>query len=344
MASPSRLFVHRSTAHVDSITSKVGDLIKRALNAITQSNQAEDPLRVPPPVFAERVHADRPAPSYPHCLVTDASKLLIRLQKYDKLECAGTKQLEDFERTCIEMLKEFQQVQWTYLGELLTKRKEEDKLKEVEQREISKSIAATKAPILDKDARNIMQFLDYHDTYKSANPLARCMKIREGLPDALKERVINETNPDSILSLLRRLYMAEDVILPLARAEIQALPNAPAVNSAQEGKAYACILSFVTKLQKSDLYERLDFSTITLAASKLSRVRQDTWDKDWLMKSQTMTGTSLRTQEDAKRDLFVEFLKLQDNLLQRRLLQTTLQQKEKTEQTKHTKTFATRGT
>ena len=56
------------------------------------------------------------------------------------------------------MLKEFQQVQWkggvvlhtkdqdlqvqlqttkTYLGELLTKRKEEDKLKEVEQREIS---------------------------------------------------------------------------------------------------------------------------------------------------------------------------------------------------------------
>ena len=41
MASPSRLFVHRSTAHVDSITSKVGDLIKRALNAITQSNQAE---------------------------------------------------------------------------------------------------------------------------------------------------------------------------------------------------------------------------------------------------------------------------------------------------------------
>ena len=131
--------------------------------------------------------------------------------------------------------------------------------------------------------------------------------------------------------------MAEDVILPLARAEIQALPNAPAVNSAQEGKAYACILSFVTKLQKSDLYERLDFSTITLAASKLSRVRQDTWDKDWLMRSQTMTGTSLRTQEDAKRDLFVEFLKLHDNLLQRRLLQTTLQQKEKTEQTRHTK-------
>ena len=144
MASPSRLSVHRSTAHVDSITSKVGDMIKRALNAITQSNQAEDPLRVPPPVFAERVHADRPAPSYPHCLVTDASKLLIRLQKYDKLECAGTKQLEDFERTCIEMLKEFQQVQWkggvvlhtkdqdlqvqlqtakTYLGELLTKRR-----------------------------------------------------------------------------------------------------------------------------------------------------------------------------------------------------------------------------
>ena len=90
------------------------------------------------------MHADRPAPSYPHCLVTDASKLLIRLQKYDKLECAGTKQLEDFERTCIDMLKEFQQVQWkggvvlhtkdqdlqaqlqtakTYLGELLTKRR-----------------------------------------------------------------------------------------------------------------------------------------------------------------------------------------------------------------------------
>ena len=68
------------------------------MNAIAQSNQAEDPLRVPPPVYAERVHADRPAPAYPICLVTDASKLLIRLQKYDKLECAGTKQLEDFER------------------------------------------------------------------------------------------------------------------------------------------------------------------------------------------------------------------------------------------------------
>ena len=167
MASPSRLFVHRSTAHVDSITSKVGDLIKRALNAIAQSNQAEDPLRVPPPVYAERVHADRPAPSYPHCLVTDASKLLIRLQKYDKLECAGTKQLEDFERTCIEMLKEFQQVQWkggvvlhtkgqdlqaqlqttkTYLGELLTKRKEEFKLKEVEQRRLVRALLLQRLP------------------------------------------------------------------------------------------------------------------------------------------------------------------------------------------------------
>ena len=219
---------------------------------------------------ARRVERSAPGPAYPNCLVEDAFKFLQRLQNNDKLESASANDLSDWERNCSEMIKGFQQAQWkegivlhqkdkdlceqlhsakAYIVNALTKRKEEEKLKEVEAREISKSLAATKAPTLSKDAKNIMDFLNFHETYKNLNPLARCMRIREGLPEAIKERVLNETDPDKILSLLKKLYMAEDVILPLARAEIQALPNSPPINSATEGKAYTCILNFINKLQ-----------------------------------------------------------------------------------------------
>ena len=363
MAGPSRLYVHRVTTPIDSIASRAGDLVKKALEVVTTINQnngfQQNLTRNPTPEMRSA-----PRPAYPNCLVEDASKFIQRLQDNDKLESASANELSDWERNCSEMIKGFQQAQWkegivlhqkdkdlceqlhsakAYIVNALTKRKEEEKLKEVEAREISKSLAATKAPTLSKDAKNIMDFLNFHETYKNQNPLARCMRIREGLPEAIKERVLNETDPDKILSLLKRLYMAEDVILPLARAEIQALPNSPSVNSATEGKAYTCILNFINKLQKADLFERLDFSTITLAASKLSKIRQDTWDKEWLLKSMRLEGTPLRHQEETKRDMFVEFLNLHDNLLQRKLVQNSLADKpeKEKEKSKSSKTFST---
>ena len=363
MVCPSRLYVHRATTPIDSIATKVGDLIKKSLEVVATANQntgfQQNQTRNPTPDVR-----GAPRLAYPNCLVEDASKFLKKLQNNDKLGSASANELSDLERICSEMIKGFQQVQWkegitlhpddkdlceklhnakTYIVNVLTKRKEEEKLKEVEAREISKSLAATKAPTLSKDAKNIMDFLNFHDTYKNQNPLARCMRIREGLPEAIKERVLNETDPDKILSLLKKLYMAEDVILPLARAEIQALQNSPPINSVTEGKAYTCILNFINKLQKADLFERLDFSTITLAASKLSKIRQDTWDKEWLLKSMRLEGTPLRHQEETKRDMFVEFLNLHDNLLQRKLVQNSLgdkPEKEK-EKSKPSKTFST---
>ena len=66
MACPSRLYVHRATTPIDAIASKVGDLLKRALEVVATANQntgfQQNSTRNPTPGGRST-----PRPAYPNC-------------------------------------------------------------------------------------------------------------------------------------------------------------------------------------------------------------------------------------------------------------------------------------
>jgi len=67
------------------------------------------------------------------------------------------------------------------------------------------------------------------------------IKIKEGLPKSLKTRVHNVTDPQEIIELLSSLYLAEDVLIPLARKEVEKQRCSPPIHSSQEAAAYSSI-------------------------------------------------------------------------------------------------------
>ena len=62
-----------------------------------------------------------------------------------------------------------------------------------------------------------------------------------------------------------------------------------------------------------------------MAISKLSKQRQDEFEKSWMMEQFRMKGVPLDIQEDRKRELFIDFIKIHESLLHRRQLQNSLQ-------------------
>ena len=76
------------------------------------------------------------------------------------------------------------------------------------------------------------------------------------------------------------MYLAQDVLLPLSRQEVLDLPNHPPVGTKQELKAYTTVLGFVSKLEKADMVDRLDYSTMATIVQKLSKQRLDNWDRE----------------------------------------------------------------
>ena len=212
-----------------------------------------------------------------------------------------------------------------YLMKLIKQNQSETKKKDVESRELSRNMAGAKAPTLLDTGENIQEFIDYHLTFKAANPLARSIKIKEGLPKGLKTRVLNVTDPQEIIELLSSLYLAEDVLIPLARKEVEKQRCSPPIHSSQEAAAYSSIFGFIQKLDKQSMIKRLDFTTIAMATSKLSKQRQDEFEKSWMMEQFRMKGVPLDIQEDRKRELFIDFIKIHESLLHRRQLQNSLQ-------------------
>ena len=73
------------------------------------------------------------------------------------------------------------------------------------------------------------------------------------------------------------------------------------------------------------MIKRLDLTTIAMAISKLSKQRQDEFEKSWMMEQFRMKGVPLDIQEDRKRELFIDFIKIHESLLHRRQLQNSLQ-------------------
>ena len=336
----------------DDLISKVKAMVDRIMDEVSKENHTTSTSDPPPSIrdpSASR-KGDETA-SITRNVIRDAHNFL-NLMESVNLKQQSMQALESHQRTSIDINRELQQLQWksgvtlskeekelqqniqsttTYIAEIIKNKQDVQKVQDIEQRELSKSISSAKAPHLDKQGKNIQAFLEFHMTFKKANPLSRCIKLREGLHDDLKQRVLHETDPEAILSLLKKMYLAEDVLLPLARQEIADLKSTPVVNSKDEAKAYSIILGFITKLQKADLLERFDFTTIQMASSKLSKIRLDAWEKEWMMTHERLEadGESLKVQENRKRELFIRFLKLHEGLLHRRLLQSSIDDKDK---------------
>ena len=86
--------------------------------------------------------------------------------------------------------------QTTHLAELVKERVDEQRRKELETRELSRSITAAKPPVLDSSGENVQAWLLYHKNFSSANVHSRTLKLKEGLSSELKERVLHEEDPD----------------------------------------------------------------------------------------------------------------------------------------------------
>ena len=365
-ASPSRLFVPKSFTQIDSLLTKVKALADQLLKEISDFQKASGNHSsaygtfpgesAPRPNFAQK-------PAYPKVLLEDAEKLIQTIRSVQDTKSMTLGELEALDKSTYSIMQALQTCQWqqgvllsphdkdienylkeakSFLVEAISEKKGEQRIKDLEAREISKTMSSIPAVKLDKEGKNVMAFMEFHEQFKSVNKLHRSLKIKNGLlNEQLKERLQHESDPEEMLNLIKKLYLAEDIILPKARAQIEALKQSPSVNTKEEGYAYSEILGFISKLKKAQLMERLDFSTISLAISKVSKVRQDQWEQKWLEQQMLLEEASPKVLEDKKREMFISFIQFNENLIHRRLLQVETQKGEKEKIKVKEKAFST---
>ena len=354
--SPSRLFISKEVLGYEALTSKVKDLIDRSMDAVRDAGAAAAGGRPPPPSPTHPGSGPSPSsppapssPTYPAHIIVDAETFILQVQTLD-FKTASQQILDQLHKSGVDISRELQQHLWRtgvslkredkkvqedlkvvlmHLAKALKEKVDEQKLKEIEQRELSKAISSAKAPTLSASGREIQAFLEFHQNFKHANSLSRALKLKEGMAEELKERFVHEVDPEKILSVLRGMFLAQDVLLPLSRQNIVQLPNCPPVGTKQELKAYSEILGFVAKLEKADMLERMDFSTMALIVQKLSKQRIDNWDREWMEEQLKIDSEPLKFQEDRKRQMLVNFLRINESILHRRLLQSSITGQEK---------------
>ena len=351
LAAPSRLHVPLHTTPIPAIIERVRSMVERTI----QATQSRATTAAPPPPAASPAQSSGPSIAlYPHSLIEDAEMIVHKYCETQSIKETSIHELNIATQKCEKVSHQLQQLLWSglilrpshrhvmdelsttqaHISEALHIKKEAAKAKDIETRELSKAISSAKPVILAKDSSNILQFLQYHSTFSSANPLQRCLRLREALPEELRQRVLFEDDPDKILKFLKDMFLSEDFMLPLARAELTSLPLHPPVNSQQEKNAFTTILSFVLKLEKQDIIDRFDFSTIQQAVSRLSLIRQDDFERKWAEESLALEGKSHHNKESKKRDVFIKFIKLNEGLLCRRLMQKAIDEKEKVDKPK----------
>ena len=351
---PSRLFISKDAMGYEAIVVKAKGLVDQAMGAVRGAGAGGPSVGLLPPGAAGGGGApppSPPSPPYPAHIVADAETFLVQVQTLE-FKTASPQVLDQLHKSGGDISRELQQCLWRsglslkredkaiqdnlkialmHLAGAVKEKSDEQKLKEIEQRELSKSISSAKAPTLSASGREIQAYLEFHENFRGANSLARALKLREGMVDELKERFVHEVDPEKILSMLKNMFLAQDVLLPLSRQNLVQLPNCPPVGTKQELKAYSEILGFVAKLEKADMLERLDFSTMALIVQKLSRQRIDNWDREWVEEQLRIESEPLRVQEDRKRQMLINFLRINESILHRRLLQTSLTSQEKTQ-------------
>ena len=227
------------------------------------------------------------------------------------------------------------------LTSIIGEHKQEERNEEARQREMAKNISMSKPPQLDDQGTNIVEFLQFHSVFSSASPLARAIKLRSGLSKTLQARTANITDPEAIIKILSDLFLQQDVLIPKSLMPVQALRCAPGCNSSMEAEAYSTINCFISKLRAQNLIHKLDYTTMQICLSKLSKTRLDDFERTWIVEQNKIKHLSDSEQEDKKREIFLDFIYVNEQLIHRRLLQNTMQDKDSKDKHTRDKVFST---
>ena len=359
-SNPSRLHLPRAVTCVDEQVSTVKEFVNQGIKVILQRERQGDeggagggsvPRR---PVTPPEEHLGHRDP-YPHQLLDDASALNSELCGFSNLEEESVHVLQDLLDRVVSCTKEVQRIKWQgirldshheeilknlslfrpTLTSLISDHKQEQRNEEAREREMAKNISMSKPPQLDDQGTNIVEFLQFHSVFASASPLARAIKLRSGLSKTLQARTSNITDPEAIIKILSDLFLQQDVLIPKSLMPVQALRCAPGCNSAMEAEAYSTINCFISKLRAQNLLHKLDYTTMQICLSKLSKTRLDDFERAWILEQNKIKHLPDSEQEDKKRAIFLDFIYVNEQLTHRRLLQNSMQEKESKD--KHTK-------
>ena len=338
----SRIHLPKTTTQVDEQISKIKEIVAQAMEIFREREREAGagrgvPGAIPPPPSTS-------SSPYPHALLNDARELCDELFHLTDLQSQPVHILEDYFDKISTAIKEVQRFQWQgsslvpgdeavlkrmatlkpILAGYIKDQKETVRNTENQNREISRNIAITNPPKLAENGSNVIEWLDYMNSFAKANPLSRCIKIKENVSASLQKRILNITNPDEMLEIIKKLYAASDVLVPNSLADVQTLKSSPPINSSQEASSYAAIFSLIQKLKKMDLLDRLDYTMLQICLSKLSKQRVDEFEKSYLIETLNMKGATEVEKEEKKRDMFLDFIELHEALLARRMLQNSL--------------------
>jgi len=349
-SNPSRLHLPRSVTCVDQQVTAVKEFVNQGIKVILQRERQGEagvggassvpPMGAHPP----DVHVS-PRDLYPHQLLEDASALNTELCGFPSLEEQSVHVLQDILDRVAVCTKEVQKVKWQgvrlssdhedilrnlnlfrpTLTSIIAEHKQEERNEEARQREMAKNISMSKPPQLDDQGTNIVEYLQFHSVFSSASPLARAIKLRSGLSKTLQARTANITDPEAIIKILSDLFLQQDVLIPKSLMPIQQLKCGPPCNSALEAEAYSTINCFISKLRAQNLIHKLDYTTMQICLSRLSKIRLDDFERSWIVSQNKIKHLPDSEQEDKKREIFLDFISVNEQLIHRRLLQNTMQ-------------------
>ena len=361
-SNPSRLHLPRSVTCVDQQVGAIKELVNQGIKVILQRERQGDEggggaaggtrVRATPP----EVHLGSSV-TYPHQLFQDACELNTELCGFSSLEEQGTHVLQDLLDRVMVCTREVQKVKWQgvrlsldhedvlrnlnlfrpTLTSIIAEHKQEERNEEARQREMAKNISMSKPPQLDDQGTNIVEYLQFHSVFSSASPLARAIKLRSGLSKTLQARTANITDPEAIIQILSDLFLQQDILIPKSLMPVQQLRCGPVCNSTLEAEAYSTINCFISKLRAQNLLHKLDYTTMQICLSKLSKIRLDEFERTWILQQNLIKHLPDSEQEDKKRQVFLDFIYVNEQLIHRRLLQNTMQEKDSKDKDRRTK-------
>ena len=356
---PSRLYLPKSTTGVDDQVDNIKKLVTQGSQLWRDYRSSTRPVGgavggVGGGGDRREEEARRPDPApplYPSSLLADATCLNEDILIQPDLRNQESFTIQDyFDRVQI-CIKEIQRHKWQgvilshedeevfsslvslrpMLSGYITEQKQRQRQDEAREREVGRNVTMTSAPKLDDDGGQIQEFLQFHKVFSSASPLARTLKIKQGLSKNLAIRCQNMVDPDEILDLLTSLYLQEDILVPKIIFSVQQLKNAPPVNSKSEAENLCGINALITKLKTQDLLHKLDYTTMQICLSKLSRVRTDEYERLWYAEQVKIEKLPASQQEAKKREIFLSFIQVNERLIHRRLLQNSIAGEKKPE-------------
>jgi len=376
--SPSRMMVPIAVTAVNAHIAKIKTIVQKILETLSERasktpSKAGSVEKEPFHDFvAGAFEKSTPAsskPAYPVQLLKDAKEFLGLIKTLDADDDVPVYMLEDMLSKASVYIQQIQDFQWKHEISLTTEhlalledlkvkkpalagfikiQNERKRKREIEERELARTLQVAKPVELLATGANISNWLFYHEQFRPATTMARVLKIKETLPKDLLSRVNNELDPDTILSLMKSLFLCEDYLIPLARKEIEKCANCPKPNSPEERKSYTAIWNLIQRLSQAGLERKLDFTMMQLSMQKISRVRQENFEEKWVAKQVDLEGQPIEVQEKEKQKLFTSFIKVQEQLLVRRQLQSAIMKEEPPKKervyavrtTKHEKRFS----